>query len=52
MMKHKQETPSKERHNLLNSAMDRIDEDGLNSLKYKEKSFELKPLYTHISVEL
>lgn len=52
MMKHKHETPSKERHNLLNNAVDRIDSDGLNSLKYNEKNVVLSPLYTHIFVEL
>lgn len=52
MMEHKQEFPNEERLNLLQKAIQRMQTDGLNSLKYNEKKISDLPLYTHIEVEV
>lgn len=52
MAKHKAETSNKLIDNLLENATERIQTDGIDSLKFKEKYFKLLPLYTHILVEL
>lgn len=52
MIKHKHEIPNDTRFQLLNSANQRIESDGLNSLTYILKKFEELPLFTHITVEV
>ena len=52
MIKHKQQPVNKERVKILRSATKRYLKDGLNSLKYKVESRQLKSLYTNVSVIL
>ncbi|XP_017873153.1 PREDICTED: beta-1,4-N-acetylgalactosaminyltransferase bre-4 [Drosophila arizonae] len=51
MLKHKQETPNKNRMALLRSASLRMHTDGLNSLVYKEVERKMHSLFTLILVE-
>ncbi|ALC45526.1 beta4GalNAcTB [Drosophila busckii] len=51
MLKHKQETPNKNRLALLRAASVRMNIDGLNTLRYKEVERRMHSLFTHILVE-
>lgn len=53
MILHKSEHPNDEghRYDLLMSARERQQIDGLNSLEYTELDYQLKQFYTHILVE-
>lgn len=52
MLSHEKETPSEDRYYYLSTGERRYESDGLNSLRYTVKKFELKSLYTHIIVDL
>lgn len=51
MLPHKKETPNANRRNLLINAVQRHRFEGLNTLHFKEKAVELKPLYTQVLVK-
>lgn len=51
MLKHAKEVPSENRLDILNEWDKRLDNDGLNSLQYTEKSVIIDPLYTNVIVE-
>ena len=52
MIAHNKETPSPERFQRLKEGLASMKVNGLNSLKYTVLSTQLKPLYTHILVDL
>ena len=52
MLSHQQASANPERLDLIKNGSERYSTDGLNSLKYKRLDIQLKPLYTHITVEL
>ncbi len=52
MLSHQQASANPERLNLIKNGSERYSTDGLNSLKYRRLDIQLKPLFTHITVEL
>ena len=52
MLFHKKEIPNPKRHKILEGAVNRINYDGLSNLKYHLLELQLKPLYTHIVVDI
>ncbi|CRK89216.1 CLUMA_CG002975, isoform A [Clunio marinus] len=52
MLTHKKEKANPKRYEKLVTGANRFNTDGLNSLKYKLLSVELRPLYTWIYVEI
>lgn len=52
MLPHRYEVKNPERDNILSSAKERWNKDGLNSMEYKVLKFEKKPLYTHFIVDV
>lgn len=52
MLAHKKENANPNRINLLKTGKQRMDSDGLNAMDYKILKTELKPLYTHITVDV
>lgn len=51
-LSHKKAVPNPERKLVLKEGSARYKIDGLNDLRYKRIYFELKPLYTHIIVDI
>uniref|UniRef100_A0A182PCQ2 Beta-1,4-N-acetylgalactosaminyltransferase n=1 Tax=Anopheles epiroticus TaxID=199890 RepID=A0A182PCQ2_9DIPT len=51
MLKHRKETPNKDRVAFLKNGKQRYHTDGLNSLVYKQVGFKLHNLFTHVLVE-
>ncbi|XP_032790423.2 beta-1,4-N-acetylgalactosaminyltransferase bre-4 [Daphnia magna] len=51
-LSHKKAEPNPERKLVLKEGSVRFQTDGLNDLRYNRLSFELKPLYTHIIVDI
>jgi hypothetical protein len=49
---HKKAKPNTEWLAMINEGKTRFKTDGLTDLKYKKKKIRLKPLYTHISVDI
>lgn len=52
MIPHKTETPNSHRKMLMKTGTGRFKTDGINSLQYTTKEVVLRPLYTHMLVEL
>ncbi|XP_054711306.1 beta-1,4-galactosyltransferase 4-like [Uloborus diversus] len=52
MLYHAKEIPNPTRHMLLRTSVQRLEVDGLSTLEYKILKTELKPLYTHILVDV
>lgn len=52
MLSHKKETPNEDRYYYLSTGERRYETDGLNSLRYTVKKFELLSLYTHVIVDV
>lgn len=52
MLSHKKEVPNEDRYYYLTTGDRRFESDGLNSLRYTVKKFELKLLYTRIVVDI
>ncbi|CAH0400236.1 unnamed protein product [Chilo suppressalis] len=52
MVTHQTQQKGEKRHKLLNYAKNRINNDGLNTLRYTEVATVLHPLFTHIMVDL
>jgi len=52
MLPHKEEAKNPGRFSILEAAENRIEDDGLNSLKYEVLTFNPMPLYTYIVVQL
>lgn len=52
MIDHRKEKPNPDRDLLYNEGNNRLQVDGLMNLRYNRRRFELKPLCTHILVEI
>jgi len=52
MLFHEKEIPNPKRYEILEGAAKRFATDGLNDLEYRLLDFQLKPLYTHITVDI
>ena len=52
MLFHEKEIPNPKRNEILEGAAKRFTTDGLNDLEYRLLDFQLKPLYTHITVDI
>ena len=52
MLSHQRATPNPERKQVLKDGWNRFKTDGLNNLKYKRIELKLKPLYTHVVVDI
>ncbi len=52
MLSHGKALPNPERFEVRRNGSDRYSTDGLNSLNYTRLDLQMKPLYTHIAVDL
>ena len=52
MLSHSKETPNPNRFTMMEKSQQSYAVDGLNNVDYKLIDYELKPLFTHIVVEL
>ena len=52
MLSHEKAEANPKRYEILEGAVNRINYDGLNNLKYRLLKLHLKPLYTHIVVDI
>ncbi len=51
-LSHKKATPNPDRMKVIEKGLARFKMDGLSDLQYERISLELKPLYTHILVDI